>query len=81
MSNPKKWLIDTVNPALAVSVKEAMFNSMTANDIYQAMSRRIEVLCNKHEYLGQEELIILLEARDAYEEAAEDAAEEAETRP
>ena len=81
MSKDNKWLIDTVNPALAISMKEAVLNSMTANDIYQAMRRRINNLVGKDKSMARDELKILLEALDAYEEAAEDVADDAEARP
>ena len=81
MNKDNKWLIDTVNPALAISMKEAVLNSMTANDIYQAMRRRINNLVGKDKSMARDELKILLEALDAYEEAAEDVADDAEARP
>ena len=81
MSKDNRWLIDTVNPALAISMKEAVLNSMTANDIYQAMRRRINNLVGKDKSMARDELKILLEALDAYEEAAEDVADDAEARP
>ena len=81
MSKDNRWLIDTVNPELAISMKEAVLNSMTANDIYQAMRRRINNLVGKDKSMARDELKILLEALDAYEEAAEDVADDAEARP
>ena len=81
MNKDNKWLIDTVNPALAISMKEAVLNSMTANDIYQAMRRRINNLMGKDKSMARDELTILIEALDAYEEAAEDVADDAEARP